>query len=243
MGGICNCANDKKDIMVFWKNLKLRNITFQKYKMIYEENKFQWCTSGKKNTFDIKNCKELRILLDSPDFSDGERSNFSEQLNNFVNKLKNKLIFFASLSFFTIMENKKIEKNDNKITNKSQEIYRDILLMSLMKDDHDIVTKLFIEIITVIPLKYLNLDKKEMLEISMVYSTINRDKLLSRINKMNKNKFYEYMFHIDNISLIHNDLIKIELDYSMGEIIKKQTQEKEDLILNLNKSEGEITHN
>merc|ERR1712032_1377854 len=85
-----------------------------------------------------------------------------------------------------------------------------------MGTDHDDVTKFFIEFVTEFPLQFVCSDKKEQEEKSQIYSQNNRDKLFSQIKMMNNQRFYEYMFNKENVMLIHEDLIKIQMESSGG---------------------------
>jgi len=237
MGAVCACGPEKGDISSFWRGLELRKITFESYFRIYEKNQMNWLNSGDNNhSIDLIKCNELNKLLHNSDFTATERETYIEKLNEFVNKQSDKLTFFTSLSFFTKLNNddelqkdKTIEKHsfieslrNIEKTKNFDFIFDSLLKMAIKKNEHEDVTKIFIELITVFPATFLYTNKKQLGEINSVYSTFNREQLFNQIKMYNKQKFYEYMFNKDNVSIIHNDLMKIHSNFEVGEIIKKK---------------------
>ena len=118
MGGMCGCNNVKNDIVGFWRNIGLRNLTFDAYKKIYEKNQRKWLSSGEnKRSVDITKCDELFPLLDSIDFTEKQRKLYFDSLNQYINELSDKLTFFTSLSFFTRVTQEIEIKNHEKAEN------------------------------------------------------------------------------------------------------------------------------
>ena len=67
--------------------------------------------------------------------------------------------------------------------------------MAIKRNDHDDVTKFFIEFVTEFPLQFLYFDNKEVEEKLKIYSKENREKLFSRVKMLNNQRFYDYMFN------------------------------------------------
>lgn len=236
MGGLCGCFSSNNDIIGFWRTIELRKITFDTYQKIYEKNQRKWLASGdNKRSVDIRKCDELFTLLDSPDFSEKQRLIYFDKLNDYINDQSDKLTFFTSLSFFTKLTTEKDNKSkdqlaDNIIDNlkpkeniKEHEIiFSNLIRMAIKRSDHDDVTKFFIEFVTEFPLQFLIIDKKDIEERTQVYSLANRNKLFDQIKSMDNKKFYDYMFNRENVSLIHEDLMKIQMEGSTGGLINKK---------------------
>lgn len=238
MGAMCGCNTNNNDIVGFWRNMGLRNLTFDAYKKIYEKNQRKWLSSGEnKRSVDITRCEELFPLLDSVDFTDKQRKLYFDGLNDYINELSDKLTFFTSLSFFTrVNANEKDMNSEQKAENildsiKNNEekprvhdvLFGSLIKMAIKRNDHDDVTKFFIEFVTEFPLQFVYVDKKTIEEHMFVYSKDNRDKLFVKVKAMNTTKFYEYMFNRDNVSHIHNDLLKIHADNSSDDLMKIRT--------------------
>lgn len=242
MGAVCACGPERGDISTFWRGLELRKITFDAYCKIYEKNQINWLNSGDNNHFiNLRKCDELNKLLYNSDFTADERDLLIENLNEFVNKLSDKLTFFTCLSFFTILnednqKNKKSAKQSFIESLRSEErvkhfdiVFESLLKMAIKKNDHEDVTKLFIELVTVFPVNFLYTSLKAKEEILAVYSSHNREILFNQISRKNKKIFYEYMFNKDNVWLIHNDLMKIHANIQNVEITKiTKTSNEED---------------
>jgi hypothetical protein len=224
MGAVCGCGTDKGDIASFWRGMELRKITFQAYCKIFEKNQMNWLSSGDGNNhINLRKCEELSKLLYNPDFTEAERKLFIDKLNEFVNSQSDKLIFFTCLSFFTKLNEDEKPQQSKKIGKKSyieslrnsersknfDIVFDELLNMAIKKNEHEDVTKLFIALATVFPLPFLYSDKKEKEENFSVYSYQHREQLFNQIKMYNKQKFYEYMFNKENVSIIHNDLVKI----------------------------------
>jgi hypothetical protein len=240
MGAMCGCNTNNNDIVGFWKNMGLRSLTFDAYKKIYEKNQRKWLSSGEnKRSVDIKKCEELFPLLDSVDFTEKQRKLYFDGLNLYINDLSDKLTFFTSLAFFTKVSNEneiKTLDEDRSAVNildsiKNREespkihdlLFSHLIKMAIKRNDHDDVTKFFIEFVTEFPLQFVYLDKREIEERMQVYSKDNRDKLFAKIKMMNSQRFYEYMFNRDNVSHINNDLLKIHSENSSKELSKIRT--------------------
>lgn len=245
MGAICGCNGQSKDIIGFWKGIELRKITFEAYKRLYDTNQRKWLSSGESNrTVDIRKCDELYPLLNSSEFTEKQRTAYFDQLNNFINNQSDKLTFFTSLSFFTKINGEKDIKGDknqeqkvmnlfdsmnfngdsSKQKNLNDLIFESLLKMAIKRSDHDDVTRFFLELVTVFPLQFLHEEGKAMEEKLQIYSEANRERLFNQIKLMNNQKFYEYMFNRENVSLIHNDLIKIQMEFSSNDLIKVRTE-------------------
>lgn len=234
----CNCNGyAEKDPNILWKSIGLRKISFDSYKKITDRNLRKWLQSGdKKISVDLRKCEELFPLLNSVDFSEKERKIFFDSLNQFVNELTDKVTFFTALSFFTRLDSgKNLLKEKEKLKEKEDEREKDnsnlinflnkgelknlsdvvneiLLRMAIKRNNHDEVTKLFLELVAEFPLDYLySNDRKIFEEKSLIYSGENREKLFYQLKFMNGNKFYEYMFNDENVSFILNDLEKIYL--------------------------------
>lgn len=237
MGAACSCGQESMDIVAFWRGLELRKITFEKFCKLLETNQGNWLNSGGENrrTIDLKNCEELKGLLINNELSEIEKNVFFEKLQIFVNRQHDKLTFFTCLAFFTQLyedrssADKKPTPNQTyiqAIKNKEKEksvdkIYETLLRLAIKKNDHDDVTKLFIELVTEIPVLIVHSSKKDIEEKNIIYSKANRDRLFAQLKSMSQNKFYEYMFNKDNISLIHNDLVKINSGNHVKEDLAK----------------------
>ena len=231
MGGLamCGCNSSANDIIGFWKSIELRKISFDSYQKLFEVNQRKWISSGEnKRDVDLRKCDGLYTLLDSADFSDKQRIVYFNKLNEFVNEQTDKLTFFTSLAFFTRIskdqEVKALTKTseqglnilDNerggKEANVSDHLYNNLIKMAIKRTDHDDVTRFFIEFVTEFPLEFVYVEKKVREEKEQVYSQGNRDKLFTQIKMMNNAKFYAYMFNKENVMLIHNDLLKIQVE-------------------------------
>lgn len=236
MGAMCGCNSSNTDIIGFWRNIQLRKITFDAYQKIYEKNQRKWLSSGdNKRSVDLRKCEELYPLLDSSDFTDKQRTVYFDKLNEYINEQSDKLTFFTSLAFFTKVtteENPQIRRQaDNLLDSLNlgekpkihDHLFCNLIKMAIKRNDHDDVTKFFIEFVTEFPLEFTSIEKKDREEKLQIYSQANRDKLFSQIKMMNSQKFYDYMFNRDNVSLIHNDLLKIHLDYASNELKKVRT--------------------
>ena len=239
MGGLamCGCNGSASDITGFWKSIELRRLSFDEYQKIFEANQRKWLSSGEnKRSVDLRKCPQLYPLLDSADFSEKQRTVYFDKLNEYINEQSDKLTFFTSLAFFTRIgtnqEMKSTEQAENILdTLKKEEktkthdhLYNNLIKMAIKRTDHDDVTKFFIEFITEFPLQFVYADsKKEMEEKMTVYSQTNRDKLFSQIKMMNNAKFYEYMFNRENVMLIHEDLLKIQMESGGNDLIKIRT--------------------
>lgn len=236
MGAVCGCGTDKGDIASFWRGMELRKITFEAYCKLFERNQMNWLSSGDGNNhIDLSKCQELSKLLYNSDFTEAERKLFIVKLNEFVNSQSDKLTFFTCLSFFTKLnedekpqQSKKIDKKSyieslrNSERSKNFDIVFDALLnMAIKKNEHEEVTKLFIDLVTVFPLPFLFSDKREKDENFSVYSYPNREQLYNQIKIYNKQKFYEYMFNRENVSIIHNDLVKINYGSQSGRMMSE----------------------
>lgn len=249
MGAMCGCNNQSNDIVGFWRNIELRNITFDAYQKIFEKNQRKWLSSGEnKRSVDLRKCEELYPLLDSSDFSEKQRTVYFDKLNEYINEQSDKLTFFTSLAFFTrvTQENVSKEQANNLLDSLNtaekpkihEHLFSNLIKMAIKRNDHDDVTKFFIEFVTEFPLEFVTLEKKDMDEKLQIYSQANRDKLFSQIKMMNSQKFYDYMFNRENVSLIHNDLIKIHMDYAGNDLVKVRTGANKE-----NKSQENATPN
>lgn len=223
MGAVCGCGQEVKDIASFWNGIELRKYTFNQYFKIYEKYQMKWLTSGENNRFvDIRKCEELNKLLNNSEFTEKERIVYFDKLNDFVNNQSDKLTFFTSLAFFTKLDEESKEKNnlDNSekyiesIRKKEVErnfdvIFELLLKMAIKKRDHEDVTRLFIQLVTEIPIPFINLTHREKDERMIIYSKENREKLFNQIKAYPIEKFYEYIFSKDNVNLIHKELSRI----------------------------------
>jgi len=238
MGGICGCNNTSNDITTFWKNMEIRKLTFDAYQKIYEKNQRKWLSSGEnKRTVDLRKCEELFPLLDSADFTEKQRNFYFDKLNEYINDQSDKLTFFTSLAFFTRISAKEAANtqpenilNSIKTEEKPkmhEHLFSNLIKMAIKRNDHDDVTKFFIEFVTEFPLQFVFSDKKEIEEKQQIYSKYNRDKLFSQIKMMNNLRFYEYIFNRQNVTLIHNDLCKIHSDnlsVATNDLVKIRTE-------------------
>lgn len=231
MGTISCCGNDSRDISTFWNGLELRKITFKTYIKIFEENQMNWLNSGEHiRSINLEKCNELNKLLTNDDFTKNEQKIFIEKLNEFVNSLSDKLTFFTCLIFFTKItghDNLALDDNVNKSLSKRQSyietlrnseitqnfliIFDSILKMAIKKKEHDDVTKLFIQIVTEFAVPFVYFNKKDRDEKKFIYCKDNREKLFKMLKNFHLQKLYEYLFHYDNVSLIHNDLVKFNM--------------------------------
>jgi len=222
---MCGCNSSANDIVGFWKSIELRKISFDAYQKIFEKNQRKWLSSGEnKRSVDLRKCEELYPLLDSSDFTEKQRAVYFDKLNEYINEQSDKLTFFTSLAFFTRIskdqELKTSEKAENILdslktaekTKTHDHLYNNLIKMAIKRTDHDDVTKFFIEFVTEFPLQFVYVDKRELEEKMTIYSQNNRDKLFSQIKMMNNQRFYEYMFNKQNVMLIHDDLLKIQMD-------------------------------
>lgn len=231
MGGLCGCFSSNNDIIGFWRTIELRKITFDTYQKIYEKNQRKWLSSGEnKRSVDLRKCEELYPLLDSSEFTDKQRTVYFDKLNEYINEQSDKLTFFTSLAFFTKLNREDTKQAENILDSIKEEkpkihdiLFASLIKMAIKRTDHDDVTKFFIEFVTEFPLQFIYIDKRELEEKMQIYSQINRDKLFSQIKMMNNQRFYEYMFNKENVSLIHNDLLKIQMDYSSNDLVKIRT--------------------
>jgi hypothetical protein len=240
MGGLvtmCGCSGSASDITGFWKSIELRKLSFDEYQVIFESNQRKWLSSGEnKRSVDLRKCPQLYHLLDSQDFSEKQRTVYFDKLNEYINEQSDKLTFFTSLAFFTRIskttEMKQTQQAENILdtlrkeekTKTQDHLYNNLIKMAIKRTDHDDVTKFFIEFITEFPLQFIYAEsKKEMEEKMVVYSQTNRDKLFSQIKMMNNQKFYEYMFNRENVMMIHDDLLKIQLESGGNDLIKIRT--------------------
>lgn len=241
MGGACVCNRQISESWLFWSRLNIRKITFQEYTKIFEEKRLDWLKClNKKNEFsiEISECETLRDLLNSPDFSDKERIFFFEKLKKFISKQTDKLQFFTSLSFLTIIEplkentNKNFSSSNNNNKNKKfsleeeaknyietlkkdtiQEnfdiIFEQLLKMAIKKDEHYDVTKIFIELVSEFTIDFLHLEPRNKKDLTIEYSKEPREKLFLKLVEKPNKKFYEFMFNEKNVKMITDDLSKI----------------------------------
>lgn len=242
MGAICGCGQDNNDIASFWRGLELRKITFEKFCKIFENNQSNWLNSGgdSKRMVDLKKCEELKSLLVNNELTENERTVFLDKLQNFVNRQSDKLTFFTCLGYFTkLHEDRNVNTSGDKDKNKKPDhayveelkakqkeesydkIFETLLKLAIKKNDHDDVTKLFIELVTEIPISIIHSNKKEIEEKNILYSKVNRERLFNQLKSMNSKKFYEYMFDKDNISKIHADLVKISTQHPVNDNLTK----------------------
>jgi len=237
MGAAC-CGHDSKDISTFWRGLELRKISFDKFYQIYEKNQVNWLNSGENNRYiNLRKCQELNRLLFNNELTPDQREIFLDKLNEFVNNLSDKLTFFACLSFFTQLND---DDASSKAKNKEKEnyleslrvnerkknfdiIFNSLLKLAIKKNDHDDVTKLFIQLVTEFTVPFLCSNKKELDEKLKIYSKNNRELLFKQLKMFNLQKFYEYMFSTNNISIIHEDLARINTNKPMEDIVKVRT--------------------
>jgi hypothetical protein len=120
MGAMCGCTNSTNDIINFWKNIQLRNLSFDSYRKIFSENQRAWLSSGEnRGTVDIRKCNELYPLLEISEFSAKQSSFYFDKLNEYINNQLDKLTFFTCLAFFTKVsvehQNKKEKKDAENI--------------------------------------------------------------------------------------------------------------------------------
>ena len=237
MGAVCGCGHETRDISTFWRGLELRKITFDSFLKVYEKNQMNWLNSGENNrVVDLRKCDELNKLLYNPEFSAEERTIFLEKLNDFINSQSDKLTFFTCLSFFTklneeeITNSKKNEKKSyldslrvNERLKNFDVVFDSLLKMAIKKKDHEDVTRLFIQLVTEFPVPFLHANKKDKDEKLAIYSKENKERLFNQIKAYNSQKFYEYMFNKENISIIHNDLLKIHTSYPINDLVKVRT--------------------
>ncbi len=223
MGAVC-CGQETRDISTFWRGLELRKISFDQFYQIYEKNQVNWLNSGESSRLiNLKKCKELNKLLFNSDLTVEQREVFMEKLNEFVNNLSDKLMFFACLSFFTQLRD---DENTFKAKKDAKESYLDslrmterkknfdivfssLLKLAIKRNDHDDVTKLFIQLVTEFAVPFLYTNKKDIEEKSKLFSKNNREELFKQLKMSNLQKFYEYMFSSSNIMNIHHDLLRI----------------------------------
>lgn len=244
MGAVC-CGNESRDIASFWRGLELRKISFERFCQIYEKNQMNWLNSGENNrVVDLRKCQELNTLLVSQDFSAEEKLIFLDKLNEFINSQSDKLTFFTSLSFFTklnedgeISKNSKSKKNEklsyieslraNERTKNFDIVFDSLLKMAIKKKDHEDVTKLFLQLVTEFPVPFLHAGKKDRDEKLGLYCRENRDRLFAQLKMFNSQKFYEFMFNLENVSLVHNELVKIHamnpLNNGVEQLVKVRT--------------------
>ncbi len=177
MGAMC-CINTTNNIENFWKNINLRNITFDSYQKIVVENQRDWLVSGESlRTVDVKNCNGLYALLDISELSEKQRILYFYKLNEYINDLPDKLTFFTSLAFFTKLSSEYFLNRDTKESSNVLDMYKNeltyvlynskgegnqiilhekifsiLIKMAIKKSDHDDVTKCFIDFVTEFPL-------------------------------------------------------------------------------------------
>jgi len=227
MGGVC-CGNESRDISTFWRGLELRKISFESFCKIYEKNQMNWLNSGENNrVVDLRKCQELNKLLVNNDMSIEERQHFTEKLNEFVNNQSDKLTFFTCLSFFTKLNEEQVSKNSSKAkqsekldyieslrnserTKNFDIVFDTLLKMAIKKKDHEDVTKLFLQLVTEFPVPFLHGKQKDRDEKMALYCRENRDRLLAQLKMFNSQKFYDFMFNPENISVIHSEIVKIQ---------------------------------
>jgi len=239
MGGACVCNNQIiNECSLFWSRVNIRKITFQEYVKIFADKRSEWLKCLNKNnefTIEISECEILRDILNSPDFSDKERTFFFEKLKKFISKQQDKLLFFTSLSFFTLPgELQKKDSNNTKNESKNKKfclgeeaknyieslkvdtkkedvdiISEQLLKMSIKRDEHNDVTKIFIELVSEFTVDLLNLEPRSRKELSFLYEQEVREILFSKLMEKPKKMFYEYMFNEKNVKFITDDLTKI----------------------------------
>lgn len=255
MGAVCGCGPEGKDISTFWRGFELRKITFDTFCKIYEKNQMNWLNSGENNrTVDLRKCEELNRLLFNPEFNEREKAVFFEKLNEFVNSQSDKLTFFTSLSFFTKLNEDESHKNksnekemfiDSLRANERKKnfdiVFESLLKMAIKRNDHEDVTKLFIQLVSEFTVPFLFWEKKDKEYNLAIYTKENREKLFSQIKMYNLQKFYEYMFNKDNISIIHKDLCKIQMNNPVDELVKVRTTTNVNTTNNTKPTPGENT--
>lgn len=230
MGGACICSNEIYESQVFWSGMNIRQMTFQEYLKIFEENKLDWITcSNSKNSaqLEIKNLSKLYPLLDSAELSEREREAYFNKLRNFIIKQNDKLIFFVCLAFFTSLREKQGKNNQAKLTQNEEEaqnfikwksqispskydiVSQELMKMSIKKNDHHDVTRLFMQLVSEFTIDFLHIDDENKKEKFFDYSLENREELLFTLTNLPKETFYQYMFSDKNIKFITDDLKKI----------------------------------
>ena len=242
MGAMCGCGNETKDISTFWRGLEIRKITFDQYITIFERNQKNWLSSGDANrVVDIRKCNELFKLLHNNEFSEKERIVFFDRMNEFVNNQYDKLTFFTCLSFFTRLNESELAKRSLTSSAPSAEqyieslrtnerdknfeiVFEHLLRLAIKKKDHEDVTKLFVQLITEVPLNFVYLSQREREEKSIIFSKENREILFNNLKGYPSKKFYEYIFSKDNVAHINNDLLKISSSNGLkDDLIKVRT--------------------
>lgn len=242
----CNCQNDTTFIegSFIFENLKIRNLTFNEYLKIFEENKSNWIklfnTQRKHKSFQLENFPILGNLMDSNYFSEHQRIFFNKKINKFISNLPDALIFFTALSFFTKLDKKKFTKKrkismqeNTNIDNLMQGVVKDeydlikddLLSMCFKRNEHNSVTRLFIELVTEFTLDFIfsesDINEKESKENKQknfkkkIFEEKNREKFLLWLEEMSNEKLYEYLFDVKNVIRINKDMERL---YNYGEI-------------------------
>jgi len=239
MGAACGCGQETRDISTFWRGLELRKITFEKYCQIYEKNQMNWLKSGgNTRLIDLKNCNDLNILLENNELSPDNKKIFMDKLNDFVNSQSDKLTFFTCLSFFTKLgeeetsaktaEKAKAQSVIESLRNKERAhnfsiVFESLLKMAIKKSEHEDVTKLFIQLVSEFPIPFVYSINKDREEAQAICSQDNREALFNKIKMYNLQKFYEFMYNKDNISLIQRELESIYSNCSVKVLPKVRT--------------------
>lgn len=232
--GVCQCGPVLKETQVFWAKINLRKTTFRDFMKTLDEKRIEWIKQG--DDIDLRKCDKLNWLLDSTEFTATERTFYFNKLNEYVKRQSDKLMFFASLSFFTILDGHHSPNfkgapptnasalidniRGNVVKSNFDIIFDDLLRMAIKKDEHLDVTGTFIELVTEISIDFLNISAAMKEDKKMEFKNLNREELLRRLNLKTKDKLYEYLFNANNISMICNDLAKINME-KIVQVVKK----------------------